>query len=306
MSSGGLAVARNKIIVKAVVSVVLLIAVSGLVYGKEPGPGQDGHFEVGLDLLPADDFDSLKSRLALKHGLGQAGDYRLHGSLKLAHRQTGDNALFPDNLYSVAASLSASNRSWHFVTGIESSSDRPFDSTDEVDVRLRASREVKRWNSSQLHLGLFYSSQFGFPLPLVSYNYSGEKVTLMLGVPMARLRWVLTPNTTLKASYLPVRQFRLSLVRRLTGRLSLAVEGVIEEEDYLVADRLDKDNALVLETRTVRVHLTREVYDSWKLGIYAGYSFDNRFFEREGFGDKDNQQDFDDAWVGGLNLRMSY
>jgi len=280
------------------------ITVPPLTHATE-GRGSAPHIDLAFEVLPADNFDSLLSRATGNFGLGKLGAYRLSGDFELAHRATTGSGLFPEDLYRLGLKLGAGNRLWRFSLGLASESDEPFDSSDEISLQASASREVARWERSSLHLGLFYTTRFDYPLPTLVYTFADRDLFFMVGLPVASVSWRIDERTTLKGSYVPVRRAKIALERTLSPTWSMALEWAIDEESYLVAGRRDKDDSLVLETRTVKVRAEKRIA-LLTLSAYGGFSFDGSFFREEGFGDREDKVEFDDAWVAGANVRFAF
>lgn len=289
---------------------MLLLAMATTVTSQaaknEEAGGQSSSLGASINFLPANNFDSVLTRFSGGIALGQIGDYSIRGGTDFGYRQTRENAAFPEDLYQIGVKMSATDRLYHFEAGLSSASDKPFDSSDELNIHLSATREIKRWGKSSLRLGLAYSNRLDYPLPVLLYNYSNSNLTFMIGVPVASLRWKLNEKTTLAVSYQPVRQARLALEHKLFPTLKLTMEGGIEEESYYIAERNDKDRALVLEVSKVAFKVNKTIFDQLELGLSVGRSFGGRFYERKNLFDEFNRENIDDAWVSGVEVKYCF
>lgn len=289
---------------------MLLLALATAVMSQaaesEEAGSQASSFGASISFLPANYFNSVLTRFSGGIALGRIGDYSFRGGTDFGYRRTWDNATFPEDLYRIGVKLSAADRLNHFEAGLSSASDKPFDSSDELNVYLSATREIKRWDKSSLRLGLAYSSRLDYPLPVLLYSYSDSDLTFMIGVPIASLRWKLNKKTTLAASYQPVRQARLAMEYKLCPTLNVTLEGGIEEESYYLAERSDKDRALVLEVPKVAFKVNKKFFNQLDLGLSVGRSFSGRFFERKNLFDEFNKEKIDEAWVSGVEVKYSF
>ena len=262
--------------------------------------------DAAVDFLSADNFDSVMTRLSSRFTLGQISDFKISAETNLGYRRTSDNTVFPNDLYQIGMKVSAADRLNHFEAGLSSASDKPFDSADELNIHLSASREMKRWERSSLRVGLIYSNRLDYPLPMLLYMYSDADLSFMIGMPVASLRWKIDEKTTLAASYKPVRQARLAVEHNLYPTLKLQLEGTIEEDSYFIAGRSDKDRALVLEVPKVVFKANKKFSNQFDMGLSAGRSFGGRFFERKGFFDEYNKEKISDAWISGIDIKYTF
>jgi hypothetical protein len=289
---------------------MLLLALATAVMSQaaesEEAGGQASSFGASISFLPVNNFDSVLTRFSGGIAFGRIGDYSIRGGTDFGYRRTRDNAVFPEDLYRIGVKLSATDRLNHFEVGLSSASDKPFDSSDELNIYLSATREIKRWDKSSLRLGLAYSNRLDYPLPVLLYNYSDSDLTFMIGVPVASLRWKLNEKTTLAASYQPVRQARLVLEHKLSQTLKLNLEGGIEEESYYLAERINKDRSLVLEVPKVAFKVNKKFFDQLDLGLSIGRTFGGRFFERKNLFDEFNKEKIAEAWVSGVEVKYSF
>lgn len=274
--------------------------------GAAGAPGQASGVEASYRLLAADNFDSSVTRLFSGLTLAPIAGYRISGEAEFGYRQTRDGGSFPRDLYRAGAKFRAAGARNRFEAGVVSASDQPFDSADEISLQLSGSREVKQWDRRFLHLGLFYSSRFEFPLPIFLYTRADPDLFYTIGLPIASVRWRASETTTVAASYRPVRQVRLAAEREISPGRTLILEGAIEEERYFLADRQDEDVALVLEVPRVGLAFHQRVNDQLNFGFSVGRSFAARYFEREGFRDEGGQENIAAAWTTRFDLKQSF
>jgi len=286
----------------------LTVTTASIPQAAETGkPGaQKASISLAGDYFPADNFDSVRTQISSRLPLGQIGDYRVNSKMEFGYRHTGGSTTFPEDLYRAGATISLANAKNRFELGLSSASDELFHSIDETNISLSATREVKRWQNSSLHLGMAYFSRMGFPLPVFLYTYNDEDLTCIVGVPVTSLRWRIHDMTTLVASYRPVRQASLGLEQELSPTLTLILEGAIEEDSYDIAGRADPDKSLVLEIPKATLKLEQQMSAQLSCNLTAGRTFNARFFKREGFNGKVNEVQIDNAWIAGLGLKTTF
>lgn len=262
-------------------ALLLLLPALAAAQGRGRPPAEDSLL-LSSAFSGRDGFDSRSAGLSAALGLGRAGGYALSASAGLEHHRTWTGGWFPAEVYDASFGLRAAGKKWSFGTGARSNSDRPFNSPSETDVNLDASTVLRRRGPHAVMFGLNYSSRRSFlkgvPFPYLSYSYTGERLTVFF--PFA-LTWKFTEASSLQASYFPPRYFSLSVSRKFSPALTLALSGGVQLRQYLLAGRADKDQALFLEQTQAGLKTSLTPAKGWEASLWTGWGFRGRYYSGE-------------------------
>ena len=264
-------------------TLALLLLLPSLAAAQGRGrPPAENHLQLSSDFSGREGFDSRSAGLSAAVGLGRAGGYALSGSGALEHHRTWTGGWFPGEVYDASFGLRAAGKKWSFAAGARSNSDRPFNSTSETDINLDASTVLRRRGPHSVMFGLNYSSRRSFlrgvPFPYLSYSYMSERLTVFF--PFA-LRWKISEASSLQASYFPPKYLSVSVSRKVSPSLTLALSGGMQLRQYLLAGRADKDQSLFLEQTQAGLKASLTPAKGWEASLRAGWGFKGRYYSGE-------------------------
>ncbi|MCB2226793.1 MAG: hypothetical protein KQH53_08960 [Desulfarculaceae bacterium] len=227
------------------------------------------------------------------------------------------NRPFPDDLWDLRAGASYRyklDRGWVAAANltIGSPSDKPFNKLDDTSIGATASLMVPQ---SKRHYWLFFVNYSntrdflaGIPIPGVAYSYTtGKELWLLLGLPLAMVRWRPDPKWTLAATYIYPR----SVITRIGYRILPWLEPYVgfdwTYQRWFLSDRSDtKDRWFFYQKEGkagLRVHFNRDL----KLDLSGAYAFDRLWFEGNDYDDRDQDRiNLENGLVVSLALRWSF
>jgi hypothetical protein len=220
---------------------------------------------------------------------------------------------FPSDLQSLKLGLNhmhqyGNGRSRMLMLDIESSSDKPFQSTREINLTLGGfyTKPTKNGRDSWMY-GAIYSP-FGwpnFPIPLVAYQWNpSESLSASIGLPMS-LNW--KPTDKLKVD-LGLNPSGIDAMTTFQASERLSFYGGYQQvqEQYFLADRVNrKDNFFLLEQHFI-MGVRRELWQDVALDVSAGYAFDRHFGEGDDRQDLHDRVNLDDSAFVKARLAFSF
>lgn len=250
------------------------------------GPPADNHLAVTSAFSGRDGFDSRSAGFRSAFALGRLGGYGFSAAAEAAHNRVWTAGYFPPEVYDTSAGLRAAGRKWSFAAGARSNSDRPYNSLSETDLTLDASTPLSRRGPHSFLFGLNYSSRRSFlkgiPFPYVSYSYVSETLTVFF--PFS-LKWKASAGGELTASYAPPKYFTLGYSQKVSGALTLGVAGGMQLNQYLLAGRPDKDQALFLEQTHAGLRTTLVPARGYEVSLWTAHVFRGRYYTGEQYDD---------------------
>jgi hypothetical protein len=193
--------------------------------------------------------------------------------------------------------------------GVESASDRPFNSIDETSINTVASLRVPWQESLAWIFGIYYSNlgEFPYPLPSVALAYEpGRHLQVLAGLPLA-IRWAPTGALEFFASYYLVRNIRARASYRLMGPVWLYAGFDWDNQRYFRHDRSDTDARLTYYEKRVSAGIRWDVTRIVSLDASGGYAFDRFWFEGETYSDRNfNRLDLADGPFAMLRLSVRF
>ncbi len=296
---------------------------SGSPFGGSSGPG------YGVEWFPAQpvsgqdvDFQLVQQDASIGAPIYR-GDYGmavLTTSVQSTHYFTDavlpdTGRAFPDDLWNVKFGLTyirkfESGSSLGVISSIGSASDRPFQSSDEVNLNLISFwRKPTRNERDAWMLGVMYSptGSLNFPVPIIAYEWNPRETFQMnLGIPFS-LTWRPRENWTLTASYVPLTNGRVMLTYDLTDRWHVYGGYRSLAESYFLSDRANKDDRFFSLQQRLVTGIRWDVGKYGSLDFSTGYAFDRRYGEGENQGSTlhDEVQVEPGAFVG-LDFRLRF
>lgn len=289
-----------------ILALLLLLPSLAPAQGRGRPPAGDS-LQFSSSFSGRDGFDARSAGASAAFGLGRTGGYALSASAGVEHHRTWTGGWFPAEVYDASFGLRAAGKKWTFGAGARSNSDRPFNSASETDINLDASTVLRRRGPHSVMFGLNYSSRRSFlkgvPFPYLSYSYTGERLTVFF--PFA-LTWKFSEASSLQASYFPPKHFSLSVSRKFTRSLTLALSGGIQLRQYLLAGRADKDQSLFLEQTQAGLKASLTPAKGWEAALSAGWGFKGRYYSGEQYDEHRAVVRTGAGPLLGLNLKGSF
>lgn len=173
---------------------------------------------------------------------------------------------------------------------VASPSDKPFESMDEVVLRVMGMLRVPDGERNAWLFSLIYSKdqEFlgGVPIPGIAYLYvPSDRFRAVIGVPFASIEGRPLEALTLEARYFPLRKIRARATYALFRPLRLYAGFDWDHDHYFRADRQDKDDRLFYYEKRLTAGVR---FDLRHVGfrLSGGYAFDRFYFEGERYSDR--------------------
>ncbi|MCF8032435.1 MAG: hypothetical protein K9K66_05715 [Desulfarculaceae bacterium] len=227
------------------------------------------------------------------------------------------NRPFPDDLWDLRAGATYRyklERGW--VAGgnltVGSPSDKPFNKLDDTSINATASLMVPQ---SKRHYWLFFINYSntrdflaGIPIPGAAYSYRrGKELWLLLGLPLAIVRWQPTPKWTLAGTYIYPR----SIITRVGYRILPWLEPYVgfdwTYERWFLSDRTDDKDRLFFYQKQIKAGIKLPFSRDMSLNLSGAYAFDRLWFEGNDYDDRDQDRiNLENGLVFSLALKWSF
>jgi hypothetical protein len=136
------------------------------------------------------------------------GDFRFHGRDDHGSSRTG--LALPNEIQQVAAGVAAKhllapNQTLTWRLGVNSSSDKPLNTTDEASLEAEVLYLYAFPKRSALMTGIIWTSRSVYPVPTVAYVYPvNDQLRLTLGVPYFRADWQISKRWKAELGAAPI------------------------------------------------------------------------------------------------------
>jgi len=210
------------------------------------------------------------------------------------------NRPFPDDLWDLRAGASYRyklERGW--VAGasltVGSPSDKPFNKLDDTSIGANLSLMIPQ---SKQHYWLFYVNYSNtrdflanIPIPGAAYSYNPNRnLMVLLGLPLAIVRWRPNPKWTLAGSYIYPR----SIITRIGYRIRPWLEPYVgfdwTYQRWFLSDRSDEKDRFFFYQKEWKAGLKFNFKQDLKLNLSASYAFDRLWFEGNDYDDRDQDR----------------
>lgn len=240
-------------------------------------------------------------------GMGRLGGYALSASAEYSRHDLSADGWLPGRLYNTGLKFTAAGQKWFFSGGLRSNSDRPYASSEEIDLFADATTTLRRSGPHSVVFGFNYSSRRSFfrgmPLPYVTYRYATE--TLDIFLPFS-LKWKISESSDFSAAYIPPRYFDLAASRKISRVLKLRLEGGVSMSQYLIAGRADEDQLLFIEQPSAALTAEISAAGNITVRVSAGYGFKGRYFSGRKYDEHRNKVNFGGGPSYGVSLQRSF
>lgn len=269
-------------------------------FGGSGGPG------YGVEWFPAQpvqsqdvDFQLFEQDASVGMPIyrGDYGTAVLTTSVKNTHYFTDavlpdSGRAFPDDLWNVKFGLTYirkfdSGSTLGIISSVGSASDRPFQSSDEVNLNLISFLRRPAWNEQDAWMfGVMYSptGSLNFPVPILAYEWNpSESFQMNLGIPFS-MRWQPREDWTLNVAYVPLTNGSVMLTHDLTDRWHIYSGYRSIAQSYFLSDRVNKDDRFFSLQQRLVTGIRWDVGKHGVLDLSTGYAFDRRYGEGENQG----------------------
>lgn len=176
-----------------------------------------------------------------------------------------------------------------------SSSDKPFNSYDEISLTALASLRVPVDRARAWHFMLAYSntSDFlaGLPIPGLAWSYQpSRRTSLILGAPMSMLVHAPSPKSRILLFYMFPHTIRARASVFPAKGLEVFVAFRWVYEDYALANRSDSDDQLFIYEKKAVVGLSYQLTPKVRLAASAAWVMDRLIFQGEDFRDTNSDR----------------
>jgi hypothetical protein len=214
-----------------------------------------------------------------------------------------DGRPFPDQLWDVTVGATYRHRFDNGWIGgvrlaISSPSDEPFNSWDEMAIRVGAFLRVPQGPRDAWLFSLHYSTTREFlpyvPFPGIAYYYNpNDRFQALFGIPLA-LHYRPVDYVFVDFAYAPITTIRARVGVRPWQATEFFVAYSWEHETYFLADRPDTDDRFFAYSQRVSAGVRFGPFQGVRVELAGGYAFDRFYFEGENYGDRDqNRIDID-------------
>ena len=243
---------------------------------------------------------------------------------KYGQQNNDTRALLPDSGLPLPESLSElafgafyrhkSSNTWIWggSLGVKSSSDKPFNSSDESAVSATAFARIPRGPRQAWMFFLAGSQSYGLtlnlPMPGFGWIYTpSPRLQMLLGLPALYLRYQPGPTWNFSAMFLMPRTFKLRAGRFLTDNVELFASLSGKHQSWCLADRVHSEDMLYLYENLGLLGVKYQAAQNVSVELSGGYAFDRMIFEGENFGDRhQNRLDIADGSVFQCQLEIGF
>lgn len=191
---------------------------------------------------------------------------------------------------------------------VNSPSDDPFHSRDEIALSAGAFTRIPRGSDQAWLLSLFYSdTNRGAPLPGVAWQYFPRSSwRLLLGLPVSSIYYQPTDRLSLSLTGVLPRTVKFQAAWRFHDRLEAFTGFSSDHDAYFLADRANSDNLLFIYENRAFLGLGIDVTDRVKVETVVSRVFDQMVFEGENYGDRhQNRLDIEDGTEWTLRIKLN-
>jgi hypothetical protein len=223
---------------------------------------------------------------------------------------------FPDTLWDIQAGMAYSHRwdnGWTTgaVVSAGSASDRPFRQSNVLVASLALYTAFPVIEQDAWILGISYTptSDFPYPLPIVSYYWRpGDDLEMNIGIPFF-VRWRFAPDLTFEGVWVPIRTLSARVTWQAPAvpgfRLYAAFDWA--NESYFLADRTVREHRFYSYEKRLAAGMQFDLLYRLRLDISAGYAFDRFYFQGRDYSQRDRDRvDVGAGPFGAISLRLQF
>ena len=248
-------------------------------------------------------------------------DVRLDGDAQLPH-----SGVLPDRLQDLRLGgfwrrVSASGAIFGLDGEVSSPSDRPYSGGEVIAESATAFARLPTTGMDAWILSLRYDSTStlapGIPLPGIGYQWLRPGLMATVGLPFAMVLWRPIDDWSLAASYFPIDTGSITVSwapgtpAAMPGPgqapWSLSAGASVNYENWLLADRTDRDDRLTF--RTVKAFLSSEWHPvpGSSLRLTAGRILLREVYFADKWSDRSDDRLFTDpAWYASAGLQFGF
>jgi len=164
---------------------------------------------------------------------------------------------------------------------VGSASDQPFHSINEMTAGINAFLRVPQGEHNAWLFTLSYSpvSELPYPIPGAAFLWQpSEYFRANIGLPF-QVMWRPVEDLTLDVSYMLLTTFHARATYRLCRRVRFYGAYGVENEAYLLADRVDSNDRFFNIDQRLTAGVLFNLTPKAALDLSSGYIFDHHFFE---------------------------
>ncbi|MBU1274923.1 MAG: hypothetical protein KJ720_06055 [Proteobacteria bacterium] len=189
------------------------------------------------------------------------------------------------------------DRGWVFggEFTVGSPSDKPFNKFDDTSVSATATLLTPQGKNHRWLFLLNYSNTrdflAGIPIPGVAYAYTpGPHLNILLGLPVASIRYKPAPKWTLSGLYIYPR----TIITRFAYRPWHWGEGFVgfdwTYQRWFLSDRTDDKDRLFFYQKEAKVGLKFFLPQGLTMNLTGSYAFDRLWFQGDDWDDRDQDR----------------
>jgi hypothetical protein len=167
------------------------------------------------------------------------------------------------------------------TVSVGSASDQPFHSINEMTAGINGFLRVPQGEHNAWLFTLSYSpvSELPYPIPGVAFLWQpSEYFRANIGLPF-QVMWRPVEDLTLDVSYMLLTTFHARATYRLCRRVRIYGAYGVENEAYLLADRVDSNDRFFNVDQRLTAGVLFNLTPKAALDLSSGYIFDHHFFE---------------------------
>ena len=224
---------------------------------------------------------------------------------------------FPDDLWDLRAGVNYRyklERGW--VTGasltVGSPSDKPFNKLDDTSIGATASLMIPQKKTHYWLFFLNYSNTrdflAGIPIPGAAYSYNPDRnLMVLIGLPLAMVRWKPAPEWTLAGSYIYPRGIITRVGYRPWKWLEPYVGFDWTYQRWFLSDRQDEKDRWFFYQKEAKAGVHLYLVKGLRLDLNGAYAFDRLWFEGNDYDDRDQDRiDLENGFIFNLTLNWRF
>lgn len=241
---------------------------------------QEKGFSLNSEFFAADDYKEKNFFLSNGFELGKIETVNFSGEVEISGKWFGERLNLPGvysvkRLNSAGAAVNANINDFSFSAGINSPSDKIFNSNREILWNTGIMYDYNIDKKKSWKFGLNYISRGKYRVfPVIAYQYFGDKFLLMF--PLF-CQYNISDKLFANLGAEGMNGFGFSLNYKLQNDMTASAFVKITDEEYFISDRTKTDEWLSIEKKSLGLRLSKKI-NNIDCGVYAGYLFSSKYF----------------------------
>lgn len=254
-------------------------------------------FNAGFEYFPSDNFKEKIIAFSGSFPVTSVKGFNISNAISFSNSAFNDNLNIGNlhsinNLRDLGCEISVDNDKYSFSAGINSASNRLFNSIRETSFNLTSMYKYKKNNNSTWMFGFSFNSKDENKFfPIIAYSYQTENFIAMF--PMMCM-YNISDKWFLKLAGEGFNGFDLSLNYRKSTDLTISACANMTQKKYYLIGRQNKNESLRINKNSAGIKIEKNIFNFLTSGFYLGRSFSSKYVV-EDFDNKYDKLNFKNA-----------